>query len=392
MQIAFVDNVLNGDTLQNFHTNQYGSPVNSLIGGTNYYYEAAGSANAYTITVPAPIVITALAAGNFFHFKANFTNTGPATLKVNALTAIAMVRPDGTPLQAGDIPNGTVARAIYDGTSFQLSASATSPLYGSGKDGTTVISVNTTVTGDKQYNNLTINTGITLDFDGGILRVAGTLTINGTGSIRSRGRDGVNGNGTATGAAGGVGGTAGTLGGGGNGGKGGNSGAAGSRGVAGDTGAAGGAGGAGTSAGGTSALTNAKLVNWARALLGQSWLTPNLASLIKGGSGGGGGGSSATMGGPGAGGGGGVLLVCARHVAGAGTVRAPGGLGGAAGTSTGVGGGGGGGGGVAILITSDASSPFTLSAVGGTGGAGNGAGTAGATGGTGFTKLFTSAG
>lgn len=129
MQISFVDNVVNGDILQNFHTNQYGSPVNSLIGGTNYYYTATGAANAYAITVPSPIVITSLVAGNFFHFRANFTNTGPATLKVNALAAVALIRPDGNPLQAGDVPNGSIARVVYDGTSFQLVAPAASPIY-----------------------------------------------------------------------------------------------------------------------------------------------------------------------------------------------------------------------------------------------------------------------
>lgn len=393
MPIPFADNVVNGDVLESFHTNQYGPPINTLVDGSNYYFLASGSINAYAVTVPPPNVVSALTAGLIVNFRANAANTGPATLQVGALAPAALVRPDGSPLQAGDIANGMVARALFDGSAFQVvalgGASTGSTLYGAGSDGDVVISTDTTLTADMQYHNLTVATGVTVSADGFIVRVAGTLTLDGTATLRCRGAAGQNGNAGASGRNGGAGGAAASLGGGGKGGKGGNAGAAGENGVAGDAGGSGGTGGNGPGgAGGGSSLSSAALVHWARAMLGQAWLRPNLASLVKGGSGGGGAGSSATQGGPGGGGGGGVLLVCARHVAGTGRIRVPGGNGGDAGTSTDVGGGGGGGGGFALVITSDLSSSWSITAGGGTGGTPSGTGTAGTDGANGFAQII----
>jgi len=51
--------------------------------------------------------------------------------------------------------------------------------FGDGSDGDVVISVNTTLTRDMNYDNLTINSGITLFPDGYIIYVKNTLTVNG---------------------------------------------------------------------------------------------------------------------------------------------------------------------------------------------------------------------
>lgn len=53
-------------------------------------------------------------------------------------------------------------------------------VYGDGSDGNVTISTDTTLTGNKQYNNLTINSGITLNVNDYIVRVLDTLTNNGT--------------------------------------------------------------------------------------------------------------------------------------------------------------------------------------------------------------------
>lgn len=53
-------------------------------------------------------------------------------------------------------------------------------IYGDGSDGDEVISVNTTLTSDKNYQNLTVNGGITLNTSGFIVRVFETLLNNGT--------------------------------------------------------------------------------------------------------------------------------------------------------------------------------------------------------------------
>src|SRR5581483_2089024 len=91
------------------------------------YAASTGSANAYVLTLsPAP---TAYASGQCFAFKANFANTGSATLNVNSLGAKTIKRLDGaTSLVSGDIANGQVVLVEYDGTNFQmLTPSAIAP-------------------------------------------------------------------------------------------------------------------------------------------------------------------------------------------------------------------------------------------------------------------------
>lgn len=77
-----------------------------------------GAANAYVVTLsPAP---TALTAGMRVAFKAVNANTTASTLNLNALGATAIKRRDGTALQSGDIPAGSMCDVEFDGTNFQL--------------------------------------------------------------------------------------------------------------------------------------------------------------------------------------------------------------------------------------------------------------------------------
>ncbi len=55
--------------------------------------------------------------------------------------------------------------------------------YGDGSDGDATISVNTSLSKDMYYNNLTVNTGIVLDPAGYAIYVRGTLTLTGTAKI-----------------------------------------------------------------------------------------------------------------------------------------------------------------------------------------------------------------
>lgn len=93
-----------------------------------------GSANAYVFT-PSP-AIAAYAAGMTFRLKANFTNSGAATLNVSGLGAVAIKKLNGaTALLSGDIASGQEFIVIHDGTNFQLvSPVANQPIY---KTGTT---------------------------------------------------------------------------------------------------------------------------------------------------------------------------------------------------------------------------------------------------------------
>jgi len=78
--------------------------------------------------------------------------------------------------------------------------------YGDGRDGDVTISSNTSITGLKRYNNLTINAGQTLtssETTNGslIVQVKGTLTINGTISMDAKGARGTDGGAQAAGGA-----------------------------------------------------------------------------------------------------------------------------------------------------------------------------------------------
>ena len=70
-------------------------------------------------------------------------------------------------------------------------------LFGNGSDGSVTISSDITLTEDKNYTDLIINSGITVDTNGYIIKVSGTLTNNGTiqnnGSNGQDGADGVDG-------------------------------------------------------------------------------------------------------------------------------------------------------------------------------------------------------
>jgi len=64
--------------------------------------------------------ITTQAAGDPVIVKVGHTCTGAVTLKANAMPAVALQWPDGTPLVAGDIVAGGIILAIFDGTEYQL--------------------------------------------------------------------------------------------------------------------------------------------------------------------------------------------------------------------------------------------------------------------------------
>src|SRR3990167_4303737 len=85
------------------------------------------------------------------------------------------------------------------------SSIARQDIFGDGSDGDGTISVNTTLTTDKFYDDLTINSGITLTTVGYRIFSKGILTNNGT--IANNGGNG--GNGAVGGASGGAAGSAG---------------------------------------------------------------------------------------------------------------------------------------------------------------------------------------
>lgn len=73
-----------------------------------------------TITATASFGMTAYATGQRFTFIAAGSNTGAATLNINAIGAKAITKNGATALSSGDIPSGKAVEVVYDGTQFQL--------------------------------------------------------------------------------------------------------------------------------------------------------------------------------------------------------------------------------------------------------------------------------
>jgi hypothetical protein len=93
--------------------------ISSIVQLSGWTYAAdAEASDTYAITLDrAP---TAYAEGHLFHFKANTANTGAATLNVNALGALAILKNDDEVLTDGDIQAGQIVSVVHDGTQFQM--------------------------------------------------------------------------------------------------------------------------------------------------------------------------------------------------------------------------------------------------------------------------------
>lgn len=267
---------------------------------------------------------------------------------------------------------------------------AGSALFGDGSDGNLTVSGTTTITTDKNYDTLIVQSGGILIVAGARVRCKTLCQVDAGGIIHADGgagaAAGTAGTATAQGmlglpSAGGAGGTA-----------------AGSAGVtvASGSGGAGGAGGLGASgAGGAAGSFSSLLGNFGTTgrgvefvMLGHVYVNGFVASA-KGGAGGGGGGGDGTAGG-GGGAGGGVFTLAAKSLTNAGSIRANGGAGGspAAGNR---GGGGGGGGGWIGLIYNTKSGAGTITCTGGTGGTKQGTGVNGTNGSDGTVMEFVNA-
>jgi len=78
---------------------------------------SGGVPNSYTLTFPGVFSYT---KGIAITFKANFTNTGAASINVNGLGAKMLKKQVSNDLSAGDILNGQIVTVVYDSSNFQL--------------------------------------------------------------------------------------------------------------------------------------------------------------------------------------------------------------------------------------------------------------------------------
>lgn len=90
------------------------------------YVISTGSANAYTITLPSGTLYSAIASGDAFTFKTNFSNTGSATLTIVGSASLGpyTMQYAGANLTSGMIASGAVVTCVIDGTNAHIIASA----------------------------------------------------------------------------------------------------------------------------------------------------------------------------------------------------------------------------------------------------------------------------
>jgi len=95
--------------------------------GNLNYAVATGSSNTYEVILdPEPTLYT---AGMIVNFKANFDNSGFATLNVNDLGEKPIKKLVTTDLDANDIKKNQMVSVIYDGVNFQLLNTPASLVY-----------------------------------------------------------------------------------------------------------------------------------------------------------------------------------------------------------------------------------------------------------------------
>ncbi len=104
--------------LKNFTTTGVPSIATAADLESPLFCSDAGATDTYACSVVP--VIAAYAAGTHYRFKANTSNTGVATLNLNAVGAIAIKKWSNQNLEDNDIRVGQWVDVVYDGTYFQM--------------------------------------------------------------------------------------------------------------------------------------------------------------------------------------------------------------------------------------------------------------------------------
>ena len=106
---------------------------NRIHAGWINYGTTAGTATAYTLTFSPPLA--GYVEGQCFLLKPHVTNTGEATLNVQAKGAKAILKKSSgslVPLDAGDLLLSRLVQVCYDGTALQLMGTAPDAASGGG--------------------------------------------------------------------------------------------------------------------------------------------------------------------------------------------------------------------------------------------------------------------
>jgi len=95
------------------------SSIVSAIQGNAYTYAADAQADD-TYKIFLTPALTDYVDGDIYQFKANTANTGAATLNIDSLGAISILKRHDQALADNDIEAGAMVALMYDGTNFQM--------------------------------------------------------------------------------------------------------------------------------------------------------------------------------------------------------------------------------------------------------------------------------
>lgn len=147
-------------------------------GGAGLSSGTASGTDTYTVTITG---VASYTTNDTYVIKFSNANTGPSTLNINSIGAIALKKSVSTALASGDIPAGKEYVVIYDGTNFQvigISGSAT------------ITGTDTQVTFFDGANNPAGDAGFTYNKTTDIATLAGGLIISAETASRIASFDG----------------------------------------------------------------------------------------------------------------------------------------------------------------------------------------------------------
>lgn len=161
--------------------------------------DTTASSEVSVLTTSTGTVGTDISGAGASNWMDGDTGNGVATAAVLDQTAdsgkVALLDSTGKfnklfiPVKTASSGSGDAGFPIGGNSSGQIDGSFLN-IFGDGSDGSATISSNTALSADKNYTNLTIQDGFTLNPNGFIIKVSGTLTFEGTGKIQYNGSNG----------------------------------------------------------------------------------------------------------------------------------------------------------------------------------------------------------
>lgn len=189
----FTEEKTNSNISADMYLDNAGVPTGSSLGTatiTKAYFDAVNEEQDFDLSFTTPIAITPNTTYGFLLSQATPSNTVyPQIRKGDAISTLGVLKNNNTTGGYTSDTGNLYAKILESGVNKMIGLNDNEEIpakfieknyFGDGSDGDVVISSNTTLTRDMYYNNLTINSGITLTTGNFKIYVKGTLAGSGT--------------------------------------------------------------------------------------------------------------------------------------------------------------------------------------------------------------------